>query len=91
MLKKGQALVGSQKRQNGADTIFRSGNRAVDALVGQQQSALHLVGHAASLQRRLEGLEIGQIDEFVEGGGEVQAFGQHAVIIRFSSRVMLHK
>ena len=81
VLERGQPRIGMQKRQHGANARLWPGNRAVDALVRQKQSAFDLVGLATGLQRRLQIGEVGQIDEFVEGSGEVRGGGLHGVII----------
>jgi hypothetical protein len=77
----GQARIGTQKCQHRAYANFGPGNRSVDALVRQKQGAFDLVGIATGLQRALQIGEVGQVDEFVEGGGEVRGIGLHALII----------
>ena len=62
-------------RQHGADAVFRSSNRAIDAFMRQQQRAFDLVGLAAGLQWRLKIDEVRQIDEFIESGGEEKGGG----------------
>jgi hypothetical protein len=73
----GQSGIGAQKSQHGSNPFFGACDGAVDAFVGQQQSALHSVGFAAGLQWGLQIGEIWQINELVEGSGEKKRIGLH--------------
>ena len=88
----GQARIGVQKRQHGPDARLRPGNRAVDAFVRQKQCAFDVIRFATGLQRGLQVCEVGQINEFVEGGGEVRSGRLHGVRLSpVGNRVRTHK
>ena len=71
LLQRGQPGVGPQVREYCAHTGLGPGDGAVDAFAGQQQRALDGVGLAAGQQRLAQGFVVRQVDELVEGGGEV--------------------
>jgi len=62
----GQARVEGEPGEQPVDTFTAAGNRAVDALLGEQQSALDAVGDQRVEQRLAQRLVVRQGHELIE-------------------------